>query len=117
MNAIGKPERATQNRVVALFRNRLGYRYLGDWSDRQNNRPIEETHLTAWLANRGHSAAQSSRVLDLLGREANKPTRSLYENNQAVYGLLRYGVAVKTEAGQNTVSLRRRPPTFSARSD
>ena len=102
MNVIGKPERATQNRVIALFRNTLGYRYLGDWSDRAGNRPIEESLLTPWLTSRGHSTAQISRALDLLGREANNPTRSLYENNQAVYGLLRYGVAVKTEAGQNT---------------
>ncbi len=102
MNAIGKPERATQNRVIALFRNTLGYRYLGDWSDRANNRPIEESLLTPWLTSRGHSTAQISRALDLLGREANNPIRSLYENNQAVYGLLRYGVPVKTEAGQNT---------------
>jgi type I restriction enzyme R subunit len=105
MNTIGKPERATQNRVIALFRDRLGYRYLGDWSDRQNNRPIEETLLTAWLTKRGHSAAQISRALDLLGREANNATRSLYDNNQAVYALLRYGVAVKTDAGQNTETI------------
>ena len=37
MNHVGKPERATQKRVIALFRNELGYRYLGDWSDRPAN--------------------------------------------------------------------------------
>jgi len=101
MSGIGKSECATQNRVIALFRNTLGYRYLGDWSDRQNL-PIEDALLTAWLTQRGYSPAQISRALDLLGREASNPVRSLYDNNQAVFGLLRYGVKVKAEAGQNT---------------
>jgi len=29
MNTVGQPERTTQNRVIALFRHELGYRYLG----------------------------------------------------------------------------------------
>ena len=34
MSDIGKPERVTQDRVVALFEQQLHYSYLGDWSDR-----------------------------------------------------------------------------------
>jgi len=40
MSTIGKSERETQNRIIALFRDELGYRYLGDWSDRTNNSNI-----------------------------------------------------------------------------
>jgi type I restriction enzyme R subunit len=101
---IGKTERTTQNRIVALFRDELGYRYLGDWSDRAN-RHIEEDPLCAWLTHRGYTREQISRALDLLGREANNPTRSLYDNNKAVYTMLRYGVPVKTAAGENTETI------------
>jgi hypothetical protein len=34
MSNIGQPERATQRRVISLFRDELQYRYLGDWADR-----------------------------------------------------------------------------------
>ena len=46
---VGQPERAMQNRVIALFRDALDYRYLGDWTDRRDNSNIEERLLTAWL--------------------------------------------------------------------
>lgn len=50
MSDIGKPERATQDRVIALFRKKLGYTYLGDWSDRTINDPIEKCLEIANLA-------------------------------------------------------------------
>ena len=101
MSLIGQAERVTQNRVVALFRDELGYRYLGNWNDRDNGN-IEESLLGPWLTARGHTPAQISMALHRLRTEAGHHDRSLYGNNKAVYELLRYGVPVKTEAGQVT---------------
>lgn len=106
VRTVSLAERETQNRVVALFRDDLGYRYLGDWSDRTTNRNIDEEVLSTWLASRGHTPAQISRAIHLLKTEADNPARSLYENNQAVYAKLRYGVQLKTEAGQQHETIR-----------
>lgn len=100
MSIIGQPERAAQNRVLALFRNDLGYRYLGDWTDRPNNSNIEEKLLTGYLGKRGYNPTQISKALYELKNEAVNPNRSLYDNNKKVYSLLRYGVPVKIEAGK-----------------
>lgn len=100
MNTVGKSERKTQNRVIALFCDGLKYRYLGDWSDRTRNSNIEEPLLTAYLSRAGYTADEISRAIHTLRTEAENPNRSLYENNKAVYGLLRYGVDVQTAAGK-----------------
>ncbi len=101
MNSIGQPERATQNRVLALFRDELGYRYLGDWGEREGNSNIEESLLSAWLGKRGYSPAQINAAIRRLRAEADNRNRSLYANNEALYQLLRYGVSVQVAAGQN----------------
>jgi type I restriction enzyme R subunit len=100
MSIFGSPERITQNRVIGLFHDELGYRLLGDWSDRPGNSNIDEESLSAWLTMAGYGPAQISSTLYRLRAEADNPNRTLYANNQAVYNLLRYGVPVKTEAGQ-----------------
>ena len=102
MSTVGQSERATQNRVIALFRNELGYRYLGDWTDRDGNSNIEEDLLSTWLAKNGNTPAQIDVALHKLRNEADNHTRTLYGNNQAVYNLLRYPVPVKIEAGKVT---------------
>ena len=102
MSTVGQPERATQDRVIALFRDVLGYRYLGDWTDRDDNSNIEERLLSPWLARCGYSPAQISAAVYRLRTEADSHGRTLYGNNQAVYNLLRYGVPVRTEAGAVT---------------
>jgi type I restriction enzyme R subunit len=101
MSTVGQPERATQNRVISLFRDELGYRYLGDKTDDDNSN-IEEGLLTAWLTKHGYEPAQINVSLHKLRTEADNHSRTLYGNNQAIYSLLRYGVPVKTEAGKVT---------------
>ena len=100
MTTVGQTERATQNRIITLFRDELRYRYLGDWSVRPDNSNIEESLLTSYLTRCGYSSAQISKALYDLRTEAGNPNRSLYENNKKVYSLLRYGVPVKIEAGK-----------------
>ncbi len=108
MNEIPHSERATQNRVLALLQDELGYRFLGDWTDRAGNSCVEDAHLTSWLKKRGYKSAQINKALRDLRNEAGNPNRSLYDNNKAVYSLLRYGVPVKIEAGKVTETVKPR---------
>ena len=53
MTPVGQIERTTQNRVVKLFKEQLGYRYLGNWEDRPDNSNIEEDILYNLLIKKG----------------------------------------------------------------
>ncbi|HAT6344679.1 TPA: HsdR family type I site-specific deoxyribonuclease [Aeromonas hydrophila] len=101
MTTVGQRERATQQRVVQFFIEELGYRYLGDWHIRSNNRNVEPALLTSWLAGRGVDEALIPRVLRQLERAASLGEgRQLYDANKEVYRLLRYGVKEKAGAGE-----------------
>src|SRR6266516_2528231 len=102
MSTVGQIERATQNRVVKLLREQLGYTYLGNWEVRQDNSNIEERYLRPFLKKKRYSDALISKALYELNKVAGDQTRSLYDINKAVYSLLRYGVPVKPDAGENT---------------
>ena len=101
MGNVGDIERITQNRVVKLFKEKLGYTYLGNWEDRSGNSNIEEELLTNYLTKKGYSPAHITKALYELRVTANNYNESLYTNNKNVYKLLRYGVQIKAEAGEN----------------
>ena len=101
MSSVGQIEKKTQQRVVKLFLEKLGYDYLGDWTDRAGNRNIEPELLHAWLKKRGVNETLIVRALHVLEKAAGDTSKSLYDRNRAVYDLLRYGVKVKAEVGEN----------------
>jgi type I restriction enzyme R subunit len=105
VNKVGQIEKRTQQRVVKLFRDTLGYDYLGNWTDRIGNRNVEPDLLTAWLKKRGVDEALITRALHLLEKAAGDTSKSLYDRNRDVYNLLRYAVKVKPGAGENTVDV------------
>ena len=108
MTVVGDLKFRTQRRVIALFRERLGHEYLGDWRDREGNRNIERDLLEPFLAHQGHSPILIAKVLrEFENAAALGGGRNLYEANREACRLLRYGARVKPEVEENA-------PTVSA---
>lgn len=96
MTGIGEIERKTQNRVVALVQDSLGYEYLGDLTE-YDNENIIEVQLRKSLKDRGYSKVLVDRAVEELVRASRDTTKNLYERNRNVYNLLRYGTRVKPD--------------------
>ena len=63
MNNIGQIERLSQNRIIKLFREQLGYTYYGYWEEREKNSNIEESYLGNYLFNQGYSLTVFSKAI------------------------------------------------------
>ena len=97
MPRINEAERRTQERVVALFRDKafLGYEYYGDLRHQINSNIIVDK-LMAFLVNKQmYSKSLAEKAVDVLVRTAGNLQQGLYKANQDVYSLLKYGAKVR----------------------
>lgn len=102
MGKIGEKERITQNRVIQLFQAELGYAYLNNWEERENNSNIEVLLLQSYLEKKGYNSVQINKAIYALQKAAQDFSDKLYTTNKKVYQLLRYGVDLKIAVGQKT---------------
>lgn len=102
LSDVGQIERATQNRLIAIFMSQLGYAYLGNWEGRDDNRNVETELLAQWLVRRGVPERLVSGTVREADRAAGDLSKSLYDRNRSFYELLRYGARIKPEAGAAT---------------
>ena len=106
MSKVGEQEILTQQRVVALFEDTLGYAYLGNWKDRTDNSIVEKELTTDWLKRQGHDDEIIAKTLFSFSKAtALGGSRTLYDANRETYELLRYGVKIQPEAGEQTVTV------------
>ena len=98
-------ERKTQERVIDLFKNELGYEYIGDLQG-LDNKNIREDELRTWLQGRGYSDKLIDKAFKKLQDENHTSGgRKLYDANKAIYSLLRYGVKVKEGVSETMQSV------------
>ena len=93
-------ERITQNRIIQLFTEQLGYVYYGNWEDRLNNSNVENIYLRKFLQKQGYTPTLVEKAITEVTQLANSNTGNLYERNQKMYNLLRYGVKARPELGE-----------------
>ena len=99
MPHIDQIEKATQNRVIKFFVDKLHYTYLGDLHDSENSNIMQE-RLYAYLTGKGgYSDKLARRAIDELVRTSGNLQHGLYDANKEVYRLLKYGAKVVEEAG------------------
>lgn len=96
---VGEKERVTQERVVRLFVDKLGYTHLGNWEHRKNSN-VEEEYLKKHLKNAGYSSVLITKAVNEFVNLTSNQQLSLYDLNKEVYSALRYGVKVRENAGE-----------------
>ena len=70
MPQIDQIEKATQNRVIKFFVDKLHYTYLGDLHDNENSNIMQERLYAYLTGNGGYSDKLAHRAIDELVRTA-----------------------------------------------
>lgn len=103
---IGEPERSVQNRLLALFKEKLKYEYLGNYEYRTCNRNIERMLLFDYLmSTKKWSEDEAKRAITKLEKEAYCTPQNMQEKNEKVYSLLRYGANVFPDVGTKKITV------------
>jgi type I restriction enzyme R subunit len=91
-------ERITQNRVIQLFAEQLGYSYIGNLEDQENSN-VREEDLKSWLKsqNKYSDNAIGRAIFDFKKATNISANDDLYPINKEVYSKLRFGVKVKDD--------------------
>ncbi|MDG5854390.1 type I restriction endonuclease subunit R [Clostridium beijerinckii] len=97
---VGERERVTQKRVIKLFKEKLGYTFLGNWQYDRDNSNIEVEYLKKFLKKARYSAGLISKAINEFISLAGNQQLELYDLNKSVYSALRYGIKVRENPGE-----------------
>lgn len=96
MQQVGQVERKTQDRVIKLFVEKLGYKYLGNLMEQENSNVVPKL-LYAFLNKQGYSEYVIKKSIEEFVKHTSSTQEDLYHSNKNVYHILRYGLNVKDE--------------------
>ena len=105
MSSVNPIERITQDRVITLFRQELGYEFYGNWEEREGNSNIEVKYLGDFLREQGHPEPMMQKAIGEAQQLAQTTSGNLYDRNKAFYSLLRYGVKARPELGEQFATI------------
>lgn len=103
---IGKPEIATQDRLLRLFHDELGYHYLGNLEP-LDNKNLRVDDLYRWLCKANPQRTElAAKALDKFAKKLQDfQTSQISAANEEVYELLKYGVPVEPEPGAAPINV------------
>ncbi len=96
MQQVGQLEKKTQDRVIKLFVDKLGYKYLGNLMEQENSNVVPKL-LYAFLKKQGYSEYVTKKSIEEFVKHTSSTQEDLYHTNKNVYHILRYGLNVKDE--------------------
>ncbi|MDR1195553.1 MAG: HsdR family type I site-specific deoxyribonuclease [Endomicrobium sp.] len=100
---IGESERELQNRIIEFFNQKLNYHYIGNLQDKTNGNIMPEALNNFLTVKKKYSEYLAEKAIEKFSEisAACPSTAELYSVNREVYSLLKYGVNIKDENGDD----------------